>query len=327
MRRHFLHLAGLSVLAAGLGLPAPARPDAEPEPTTVKDSERAKFIPQRRYAPLKGKAVGLMVSHVRDVMAHDGRGGPADAVAFSTADGSYRWVYVPVDDKAMITNLQVEVGEKGGKKKAYPKLSIANAGLLKGRGVAADYSLVETEVNDGLGSPAGESFVGTKFTRLDGSEKYPLKLPDVVKELKKRYQADLKARQKKVDAEMEGAKKKALKGRKVTGPKETAELMYLTWLPDSQRVRVAFHTRLSDGSYQWVQGGARLPPGKGALAFRPPPPPPDRKVRVGVTFGVEVGMAYEVDKSGKVVATKLLPPKGFSQELQAPPAGGGPRGR
>jgi hypothetical protein len=273
-----------------------------------------------------------MVSDVRAVMAHDGRGGPADAVAFSTADGSYRWVYVPVAEKAMITNLQVEVGEKGGKKKAYPKLSIANAALLKAKGVAADYALVEVEVNDGLGSPAGESFVGTRFTRLDGSEKYPLKLPDVVKDVKKRYQADLKARQKKIDAEMEEAKKKALKGRKVTGPKETAELMYLSWLPDSQRVRIAFRTRITDGSYQWVQGGMRpgplpLPPGKGALAFRPPPPPRDTKVRVGVTFGVEVGMAYEVDKSGKVVATRLLPPKGFSQELQAPPAGGGPRGR
>src|SRR5690242_13940627 len=49
---------------------APAPPDADEK---VKD--RAAFLPQRKYQPLPGKVVGVVVSDVAKVMAHDGRGG------------------------------------------------------------------------------------------------------------------------------------------------------------------------------------------------------------------------------------------------------------
>jgi hypothetical protein len=206
---------------------------------------------------------------------------------------------------------------------------MANAREVKRWKVDVPYALVEVEVNDGLGSPPTEGFVATKMTRLDGTDKYPLKLADVLADAKKRYAAHVKDRQKKIDAEMADVQKKVLKGRKVTGPKSTDEVVYLTWLPDTQRVKIAFRTRINDGAFTEaiVKGGPpfALPPppkkdaGKEkAMAFRPPPPR-EMKVRYGVGFGVELGAAYEFDVKGKLVATHELTPQAFSNEIPPPP--------
>jgi len=80
---------------------------------------------------------------------------------------------------------------------------------------------------------------------------------------------------------METVQKKVLKGRKVTGPKTTDELLYLTWLSDAQRVKVSFRTRVNDGAFTKTTikngGPVALPPpprkdgGKEKRAFFPPP--------------------------------------------------------
>src|SRR5262245_55467938 len=105
-----------SAVLAGAVFAAPAD-EAEPGGGPVKD--RATFLPQRKYAALEGKAVGLLVSDVRAFMAHDGRGGPADAMGFSAGDNSYRWIYVPTPDarNPQISNLNVEVGKKANDKR------------------------------------------------------------------------------------------------------------------------------------------------------------------------------------------------------------------
>jgi hypothetical protein len=310
---------------AGLALAATAD-----EPKPVKD--RASFLPYRKYALLKGKSVGILVSDVRAFMAHDGRGGPPDAMAFSADDNGYRWVYVPTPDakNPLISNLSVEVGDKPNlKRKLYPKLGMANAKEVKRWQIDVPYALVEVEVNDGEGSPPTEAFVATKMTRLDGTKDYPLKLPDVVADAKKRYAAHVKDRQKKIDDEMADVQKKVLKGRKVTGPKTTDELIYLTWLPQTQRVKVAFRTRIEDGAYtvKKVRGGRpfELPPpprkdaGKEKKTAYRPPPPREIEVKYGVGFGVEVGAAYEYDVKGKLAATSELTPQSFSKEILPPP--------
>ncbi len=323
--------AGLWLALLGLGWGLAAAADVSPEPGgVVKD--RAAFIPHRKYAPLKGTTVGVLVSDVRAFMAHEGRGGPPDAMGFSTGGNSYRWIYVPaLKGQPLISNLQVNVGEKPGKVKVYPALNMANATEVKRWDIAVPCALVEVEVNDGLGSPAQEGFVATKMKRLDGTAAYPLRLTDVVADLRKRYKRHLEARQKKIDDEMEAVKKDVLKGRKVTGPKQSSELMYLTWLPDSKHVKVAFRTRMEDGAFQEARIGGRrgpfplpprpLPPGAGKerALRRPPPPPRDFTVKFGVSFGVELGLAYEVDVKGKVVATHELRPQRFSHEVPPPP--------
>src|SRR5262245_41977322 len=170
---------------------------------------------------------------------------------------------------------------------------MANAKEVKRWEIDVEYALVEVEVNDGEGSPPTEAFVATKMTRLDGTDKYPLKLPDVLADAKKRYASHAKDNQKKIDGEMADVQKKVLKGRKVTGPKATDELVFMTWLPDTDRVKIAFRTRINDGAFTetTIRGGGdgpfELPPpprkdnGGGKerkTARRPPPPPREEKV-------------------------------------------------
>jgi hypothetical protein len=317
--------AALGLVAACAGAAALAAPAPTNTDETVKD--RAAFLPLRKYQALPGKTVGVMVSDVAKVMLHDGRSGPPDAVAFSRDGQSYRWVYVPATDKVTIPRLSVPVGDKGDKKAVFEKLSMANAPTLKQWDVDKPYVLVEAEVNDGQGSPAIEGFVATKMKRLDGSKEYPLVVADVVEKCKKKYKGYVEEQQKAIDAAMGEAQKKAIKDAKATGPRETDELMYVTWLPDTGRLRVAFRTTVTDGAYKYGGGvkprpGDPLPPKRGGPGFLFPPPPPldPGKFRWGTQFGVEFGRAYEVDKAGDFVRTLTLPIESFQKELPAPPA-------
>jgi hypothetical protein len=324
------HLPGSNLAFPLLTMASVALALAAPAPTetneTVKD--RKAFIPNRVYHAHPGKTVGILVSDVAAMMAQEGRSGPPDAYGFSRDLGSYNWVYVADKDKPTIGTLTLKVGEKGDKTKAFPHLSMANPKTLKQWDIEAPYALVEVEVNDNLGCPADQAFVATNMKRLDGTKEYPLVLPDVVKDLKERYKKHKEDDQKNIAAAMEESQKAAVNDKKPTGPRETAELLYITWLSESQRIRVHFRTTISDGAYEaaTVGGPAPLPPAPGPggappqlNAALPPPPPPPRQVKFGTTFGVEFGMGYEVDKTGKIERTLTLPIAPFQKELPPPP--------
>ncbi len=339
-----VHPLAVMALVAGVALTLTAAPAPVTPPAVVKDREN--FIPRQKYAPLPGKSIGLLVSDVTAKMQHDGRGGPPDSMGFSVNNGSYRWIYVPVEQRAdaIIFDLNVPAGEKGNLTQRYPLLNMANARTVKKWNIDASYALVEVEVNNGEGSPAGESFAATKMTRLDGTKDYPLNVTETVASMKKRY-AEWKNEQKdKLDEAMLDSQKKALKDRKPTGPRETQELMYMTWDAEAKRLRVSFRTTMSDGAYVFVGGGIqrdpfplpvppgkRLPPPPGApplpqgFAAFPPPPPFEQRVRTGTSFGIEFGMAYEVTPTGKLDRTLTLPAQAFVNELPVPPRIG-PRG-
>ncbi len=260
------HLGGTVavVLLAGIGV---ALVSAAPAPITTVDviKDRASFIPHRKYEPMKGKVVGLLVSDVAAKMGHEGRSGPQDAMGFSVNGNSYRWVYVPVEKNPLITRLNVHVGEKGDRIKVYPQLSMANAQTVQQWKIDVPYALVEVEVNDGDGAPAEEGFVATNMTRLDGTPAYPFKITEVLADIKKRHATWESEQAKKIDAAMSDAANKVLKqGDKVTGPREKSELFYITWLPDRERLRIHFRTTLTDGAYKYGGGAEiddpRLPP-------------------------------------------------------------------
>jgi hypothetical protein len=263
------------------------------------------------------------------MMSQEGRGGPPDAYGFSRDLGSYNWVYAAEPDKPLIGTLTLKVGEKGDKTKAFPSLSMANPKTVKQWDIDAPYALVEVEVNDNLGCPADEHFAATKMKRLDASKEYPLVLPDVVKEVKERYKKYKDDEQKNIAAALDESQKAAIKDKKPTGPRETAELFYITWMSEGQEVRVHFRTTISDGAYETatiggLPGPFPLPPPPAPGVVPPqlnaafPPPPPPRQVKFGTTFGVEFGMGYEVDKNGKVERTLTLPIAPFQKEIPAP---------
>jgi hypothetical protein len=307
-----------AVVCAALASAAPA-----PKETNEVLKDRTGFIPNRKYFSLPGKTVGVLVSDVKAMMGQEGRGGPADAYGFSANLGSYRWMYVPVAEKPLIKGLTIQVGEKGDQNKMYPSLSMANPETVKQWDITVPYSLVEVEVNDTLGAPAIEGFVATKMKRLDDTKDYPLKVPEVVEELRKRYKDYVKEQAKAIDDAMSEAQKAAVKEEKPTGPRETTELFYITWVAETEHLRVHFRTTITDGVYQTIKigGGVERPLDKEKNPFFafPPPPPPPRTVKTGTSFGIEFGMGYEVAKSGKVDRTLTLPFQIFQRKLEMVP--------
>src|SRR5262245_53587287 len=297
----------LLTVAALTALTVNAAPAPAPGTTNEMVKDRSTFIPHNKYSPLPGKAVGILVSDVQAKMAYDGRGGPADAMGFSANGNSYSWVYVPVTENALISNLQVKVGEKGDAVRVYPTLSMASPTTVKRWNITAKYALVEVEVNDGLGAPADQSFVGTKMTRLDGTTKFPADVTKAVEEARKRWPKWKAEQGRTLDTALAEAQKKAIKDRKATGPHEASDLFYVTWMTDTQRLRVCFRSTVTDGEYKYSEGGVGpgpfplpppplppppLPPGKGGAAppqtpVRRPPPIDFPRVRYGTSFGIE----------------------------------------
>jgi hypothetical protein len=320
-----------------------------------------KHLPYRQYQATDPKLIGVLVGDPQPILSLEGRSGPIDELCFSYDGLSYRWTYVPTDDpNPMINNLSVPIGkDKNGGTMIFPKLHMASLKSLQPYGIKTPYCLVEMEVNTGAGSPENDSFAGTSFKILEGTKDYPLQVTKVINDLKKGYAGYVQEQQQKIDDALAKAQKSALKDQKPSGPREKADLMYVTWMTKDNTLQVRFLSRLQDGKYEFVQGGGgkkpfplpvpidpKLPPppakpGAAAAqpaavqpaiapanpAFLPPPPPPFFKIKVGNTFGVVYGRIYTVNKEGKITNTQNLEIETFTHTI-APPAGigGGPVG-
>src|SRR5262249_40023183 len=236
MKRCFLAVPMLAVVLFGATF-------AQAQEKVIKD--RKSFFPNRKQVALTGKEIGILLTDGQQILNTEGRSGPADQLVFSSNGNSYRWVYVPTAENPQIINLQVPIGNKG-EKATYPSLNMANPKSVLGWGVKQPYSLVEVDINSGSGSPAGDSFVGVSFKVLDGTKDYPLNVVDVIKQMKERYAEYITKQQKTIDQAMKDGAEKALKGKAPTGPREKKDLMYVTWLTDSNTMRVHFRTTISD---------------------------------------------------------------------------------
>ncbi len=299
-----------------LSVPVPSAGSA-----TITD--RKGYIPFRRHVPLPGKIVGVLVRDAQPVLTLEGRSGPADQMCLGYGGGSYRWVYVPVKQNPMIGSLMLGVGDKGERKR-FDNLSMASSTTIGQWDVKGKYALVEIEVNDGLGSPAMDAFVATRMRRMDGTREFPFKLEEVIEDLRKKYEQQVKDQVRQIDTAMEMAAAEALKDRKATGPRDRVEVMFVTWIPETERLRVHFRTAIMDGDYKY-SGGVNVELGPRTMALRPGVRPGDLQqpslpngLRQGKQFGIEFGNAYEVSKSGKVEKTLTLPIESFQRELQAP---------
>jgi hypothetical protein len=306
MRTRFgIRVAGALVLVAGMVHRLPA---AE---TTGKESAAA--LPQRNYQALPGKVVGILAGNGQALMASEGRRGPANTLCFSRDGSSYQWVYVTVPEKPVIGALNVPVGEQGKTTKRFNSLSMASPETVKHWGLTEPYTLVEVEVNSGLGCPKGESFVATHMKVVEGTRDYPFKTTEVIDQLRKHYQSYLQTQDRAVAEAMSEVQAKVLKNRKPTGPREKSELLYVTWLPETQCLRVVFQTCVRDGAYVAI-------PEEKPMPASPKPSQPAASQRPGTTFGVRLGMAYEMSKTCKVQRCEPLPLQAFQEEVPPPAA-------
>ena len=170
------------------------------------------------------------------------------------------------------------------------------------------YVLVEIEINDNLGAPKcdeNQGFVATKMRQLDGTKEFPLKVAEVVVDLRKRYKKHLADQEKTIAAVLARAGKDALKDAKPTGPKQQEETMYVTWLPDKDCLVVRFRTTITDGAY--TIAGTNIHHETGRVGSR-----------VGTSFGIEFGRGYEVSKTGKTTRVFKLPIQSFTKKVGLP---------
>jgi hypothetical protein len=318
-----MRIALFAILASGLigstllAVPVPS----ESKKGTIS---RADFVPYRKHLPIPGKIVAVLLTDGQPILTTEGRSGPPDQLCIGYNAGSYRWVYVPVAENATIQNLRIALPE--GKTQVFPKLAMASPANVKQWGVTASYSLVEVEVNNGMGSPAEDAFVATNMKVLDGSKDFPIKVADTIAQLKGEYEKHLTEKAKDLDAAMEDAAKLALKNKKPTGPRVKNTLMFVTWMAETEQLHVRFLTKITDGAYQYANGikiefaPPPLPPAppKGGIA---PPPRLPNGLKYGTEFGIEYGVSYEVSKSGKVERTKTMDIKTFTNDLKQPMLG------
>jgi len=318
IRRVVLPLLLTVIFVAGAGIPhaAPVRSGS-----TDTISDRKAYIPYHKNLPLPGKAIGVLAADCAPILAIEGRAGPADQLCFSSAGSSYRWVYVPVDKNATVGRVTIAVGPTG-ERKLFENLSLASPSAVKRWEINSPFALVEMEVNGGAGSPAVDAFVATNMRRLDGTKEFPLKVDDVIADLRKRYGEYLTEKASTIDESMNEAIKTPLGLRKLTGPREKSDLMFVTWLPERERLRVSFRTTIVDGEYQYAND-IRI-----EMRTMPVPRPgvtrattaASQGFRFGKQFRTEFGVAYEVSKTGNVVSTLILPVETTVQNI-SPPAG------
>lgn len=325
MARSLVRL-GLAAAALGMAASALAVPVRSGASATITD--RAGYIPNRKHVPLPGKVVAVLVFDAQPVLSLEGRSGPASQLCLGYNGGSYRWVYVPVKENPLIGSLIMNVGQKGERKR-FDNLGMANPLTLKQWDIQGKYALVEVEVNGGLGGPPEDAFVATKMRQLDGTKEFPFKLEAVIEELKQKYAQQVKDQFRQLDSEMEKAAGESIKDRKATGPRERADLMFITWMPDTQRLRVHFRSTIMDGEYKYAGGvnidtgirrsvamravpTARAGMGRGGSAGLP------YGLRYGTQFGIEFGTAYEVSTTGKIEKTLTLPIQRFKREIKEP---------
>ncbi len=293
-------------LAAGLAA-------QEPQETIVAD--RAGSFPHQKHEPLPAKAIGILVAEPGKLLANEGRSGPPDHICFARGKVSYRWVYMVTEaPNPQISNLQVPTGLKGEVVQVYPSLAMANSEIAKSFGIVGKYVLVEAEVNQGLGSPAVDAFVATKLKVVEGTREYPFKTAEVVARIQQVHAGWLAGQMPAAQRAVDGLALKIVPGGKLPGPSEKAELMSVSWLPDTERIRIQFRTKLSDGDYRMIGAGGAAPIPGG------PPRPAPPLIKAGTTFGAEFGRCYEVSKTGAIVAFEVMPLETFVNVLPLPPA-------
>lgn len=203
------------------------------------------FIPEE-FGPVSAHAVGVVVLNP-DLQHFLGRTGEPDSEsAFSTAGQSYRWIYLLGSGNE--TSSMLLRGVQPGDVYSPLGAKMPTVGeLLAASIIQKSHTLVEADVNEGLGSGQGDRLVLTNIKRLDGSPGHPIDTDAVVEKSRAEY-----ARLGTTD--LEAAMEKARVLTKTPPPpwavrlgamgtsalRDSRELTYVTWLPERKALEIRF---------------------------------------------------------------------------------------
>jgi len=277
----------------------------------------ANFLPAERFPEWGARVTAVLVTEPEEMLFRDRRCGPPGQLVLSLAGMSYRWVYVTDEKAPRIGALRLKTYED--EERVFPRLSMGGRDWLMGLKLPAEPMLIEATINDGDGAGTSPGCVVSEVKRIDGTDAFPPKLPELLRDARHRHGVHVSEMTRELDRLLIQKAKERLKEKAVTGPRERVTIEYITWLPDSKRVQVRIMTRLSDGAYQYwrrlpVETGRTLPLGlpAGSLVndmyseYGP---------RGGEQVGAELGTWYEFDAAGKLVVEHHLAPSGFHRTI------------
>jgi hypothetical protein len=240
--------------------------------------DRKDFIPDREH-PLPvapGRHVMALVTQPL-TLVDPSLVRPGDhSLVLSSSGGAYAWCYFMKDSKP------------------GPRADVENVLEF---GVTRSHSLVEVETRERQGSPsAGPSLLVTSMKVVDNSKEFPLRPHKVIAELRAKYEAYLKDLDKEIGSSMERTRQAAGGDAPKARPPQTASLLYVTWMEETEKLQVRFFTRV-----QTTDGIQRAGRSNGEA------PPP----MVLLFWGIDFGMLYEVSKSGTLEKRLKLPIEGW----------------
>ncbi len=247
------------------------------------------------WTPLPGRTRGILVRSAASAMKEKGYFGGDGTYGFASGPGGYRWLYVRCPRpsfKESVEPVTVQAGESGKVEKTYSDVCLLDETLAShiDKRLTRPFTLVDVEINNGLGCPATDSFVATELRVVEGF----LDATDAVEEAKKRFLEQV------ADAEKKGVVTEKFRTWGTEHPsaeppsapvKATARVM-VTWLPKREVMRIEW--RLTYGA-----AGGRLETSIGTQAKAPGgagqrrPPAARRPAEVYV---VDLAMAFEYGK-------------------------------
>lgn len=271
--------------------------------------------------PLSGSAVGVIAGDVNRLMKSYGLIGPPDSVGFASGLAKYRWMYLSCD-APQAESVILPVGLEGKQRKSFKQVCLATVQLLKSQGIDQPYSLVRVIVNGGLGCPSSAAFVATEIKRVDGTDEYPIDVTKIVQVARDEFAARLLQSQATVDHDLRALVEKTFPRAKSRLNRDEAQDVYVTWLPDKEKLYVRFRRSVAEGESKRAIGAHISPDAaehssadkKGA----------GRGIPVGTIVGVTSQMEFEFSKTGEPVGRGALSVREFKKELPSPREGARP---
>jgi hypothetical protein len=271
------------------------------------DDAKPLALPAQTFAALPGKVIGVLSNISQALLAAENRKGPADALTLGTGMGSPLWVYLPDQKRPLIGAMTFPVGSDGKQQQRFNRLNLATFRALSSAGITEPFTLVEVEVNGGLGGPPGQALVATAIRSVEGTKLYPLEVAKVVDRLEQHFQKWKSTQKPALEFALQAERKKLGWPSKKETRRTEEELTYVTWLPERMTLHVQIRARLQD-----------LDP-----LFRPSKPPRAYEGDDGAiadrnasrTVGAEIGLGFEVARDGKIDRVIPIPVRGFHSSL------------
>lgn len=272
-------------------------------------------IPYQEWPALPGRTIGLMAALSpswgpnpgwtrQPWPVERGRGGNAWWYFMSGGHSPWASYWDHRDDPAAKVQLdQWQVPLADGTIARYDAVQY-QLGERNPWGLSDEAHLVEIEINDGRGSkPSYLHFVITDARVVDGSDAYPIRVADTLRDARKRWDAYVAAEEQTVAARLDEANRAAAGEPYGEETTEAQEAVFPTWDADRAELRVLFYQQVMRSSHRFEPVQSRHCP-EGAPCMREP----ERPEVLRRTYGVELGLELVWDRRGKLVRGTYFTP-------------------